>query len=280
MKKYQILFAAAALAGLLASCSEKDFSPATGNTAVEFVQIGEQSLTGEYCYIPVQQVAESSTSTVVSLEVIDCKATHLSGDIITLEADTDYIVTSYEIYANPQSANENSAFEIRFPGYTDYQDITLQVKLTGEHLGTIVEETVVFKGPERYEMSGLWSLDTWGQVLIEEDENDYNLFYVTIVNQFYASDLKDYGSSERAQTLTFPASRNINVLEIDPNVVLNDGIDEIMWCLSTGPGKLSPGSPVQFTFTDDNTFSATGFFFGTTGYSGWFGGTGAGARIE
>ena len=94
MKKYQILFAAAALAGLLASCSEKDFSPATGNTAVEFVQIGEQSLTGEYCYIPVQQVAESSTSTVVSLEVIDCKATHLSGDIITLEADTDYIVTS------------------------------------------------------------------------------------------------------------------------------------------------------------------------------------------
>lgn len=274
MKNIRYFLAAAALIGLLASCSEKDFTPATGNTAVEFVQIGEQSLTGEYCYIPVQQIAESNTSTLVSMEVLDCKVTHLSGDVLTLKEDTDYIVTRYEIYANPQSSEETSAFEIRFPDYANYQDITIQVRLTGENLGTLVEETVIFRGPERYEMSGTWSLDTFGTLIIEEDENDYNKFYVTVTNILYSE------SPGRSQTLTFPANRNINILEIDPNAVVNDGVDDMMWCLSTGPGTLSPGNPVQFTFTDDNTFSATGFFIGTTGYYGAVGGTGTGTRLE
>ena len=97
-------------------------------------------------------------------------------------------------------------------------------------------------------MSGLWSIDNYGQVLIEEDEEDYTKFYVSF-------------PLPTGQIFTFPATRSVNTLAMDPNYTIPADGFEFFICYADG-SSLSPGSPAEFEFADDNTFASSGFFIG------------------
>lgn len=269
MKNIKVLLVLAAVLFAFSSCTKRDFSVETGDTPVEFVT-DTVTMNGEYMYIPVHQLAASETYTQVTLEVLSCSGLHLSGDVLTLENDTDVIVTSSQINVAPlgEEGDGESSFEVRVPNYANLQKVEINVRLTGP--STNIETTIVLQGVERYNMSGLWNLDTWGRgpVYVTEDENDYNLFYVTFLSD---TDMRE-----------FPATRAVNTLTIDPNATFNhDGHDHFV-CLSTGPGTLTPGSPAIFTYTDDNTFTTTGIFIGYNegGYYGWVLGAGNGSRLQ
>lgn len=279
MKRIKILLIAAAALFALSSCYEKrEFTPATGSTPVEFVST-TVTLASEYTDIPVHQLTESDVYTQVSLEVLGCTALHLNGETITLEDDSDIIFASKELYVAPlgEEGDGSSSFEVRIPGYADYQRVDINVRLTGP--STDIETTITLQGVERYEMAGLWNLDSYGQVLIEEDEEDYTRFYVSV-------------PLATGQIFTYPATRAVNTLQIDPTYTIEgeDGYNYFMCYAADDASSLSPGSPVEFTFTDDNTFSSTGIFLGLenggkyyTGTSlvkGFITGAGTGTRVE
>ena len=268
MKNIKVLLLAAAVLLSFSSCTKRNFTVETGNTPVEFAAT-TITLDAEYIYIPVRQLAASDVYTPVTLEIVSCSALHLDGSSLTLENDSDVILTSSEINVAPlgEEGDGESSFEVRIPGYADYQNVQLSVKLTGPD--TNIETTITLQGVTRYNMSGLWNLDTWGQVLIEEDEEDYTKFYVSI-------------PLPSGQILTFPATRSVNNLSIDPNATFSDGGFDYFVCLSTAPGSLTPGSPAIFTFTSDNAFTTTGIFIGynSGGYRGWVLGAGNGSRAE
>ena len=269
MKNIKILLITAAALFALSSCYEKrEFTPETGNTPVDFVTT-TSSLTSEYSYIPVHQLADASNHTKVTIEVLGCTATHLDGSTLTLVDGSDIIFTSKELYVAPlgEEGDGESSFEVRLPGYADYQNVAISVKLTGPD--TNIETTITLQGVTRYNMSGLWNLDTWGQVLIEEDEEDYTKFYVSI-------------PLPSGQILTFPATRSVNNLSIDPNATFSDGGFDYFVCLSEAAGSLTPSSPAEFTFASDNAFTTTGIFIGynSGGYKGYVLGAGNGTRIE
>lgn len=169
MKNIRYFFAAAAFIGLLASCSEKDFTPATGNTPVELTVADTIPLITEYITIPVQQTAESQTATKAGIEILSCTALNTNGETITLAPDTGIIVTSSEIYVLPASEGE-SGFEIRIPGFSAYQSIDLSVRLIGDNLGTVTEKTIVAMAPTEIDMTGNWNIN--GSIFtITMDEN-------------------------------------------------------------------------------------------------------------
>ena len=276
MKNIKILLITAAALFALSSCYEKrEFTPETGNTPVDFVTT-TISLTSEYSYIPVHQLADASNHTKVTIEVLGCTATHLDGSTLTLVDGSDIIFTSKELYVAPlgEEGDGESSFEVRLPGYADYQNVAISVKLTGPD--TNIETTVTLQGVTRYNMSGLWSIDNYGQVLIEEDEEDYTKFYVSF-------------PLPTGQIFTFPATRSVNTLAMDPNYTIPAGGFEFFICYADG-SSLSPGSPAEFEFADDNTFASSGFFIGiesggsyylgTNTTSGAIRGAGTGTRIE
>lgn len=268
MKRIKILLIAAAALFALSSCYEKrEFTPATGSTPVEFVST-TVTLASEYTDIPVHQLAESDVYTQVSLEVLGCTALHLNGETLTLEDDSDIIFASKEIYVAPlgEEGDGSSSFEVRIPGYADYQRVDINVRLTGP--STDIETTITLQGVERYEMNGYWQLDTWGTLYITEDENDYTRFYVTLLS---ADDVRE-----------FPATRSVNILSIDQTATFEYGGHQYFVCLSEGAGSLTPSSPAQFTFTDDDTFTTTGIFIGYNegGYRGFVLGAGTGTRVQ
>lgn len=268
MKNIKILLITAAALFALSSCYEKrEFTPETGNTPVDFVTT-TISLTSEYSYIPVHQLADASNHTKVTIEVLGCTATHLDGSTLTLVDGSDIIFTSKELYVAPlgEEGDGESSFEVRLPGYADYQDVAISVKLTGPD--TNIETTVTLQGVTRYNMSGYWNLDTWGTLFITEDENDYTKFYVTLLS---ANDVRE-----------FPAVRSVNTLTIDQTATFNYGGFDYFVCLSEAAGSLTPSSPAEFTFSSDNAFTTTGIFIGynSGGYRGYVLGAGNGTRIE
>lgn len=266
MKNIKVLLVLAAVLFAFSSCTKRDFSVETGDTPVEFVT-DTVTMNGEYMYIPVHQLAASETYTQVTLEVLSCSGVHLSGDVLTLENDTDVIVTSSQINVAPlgEEGDGESSFEVRVPNYANLQKVELNVRLTGP--STSIETTIVLQGVERYNMGGLWNLDTWGTIYVTEDENDYNKFYVTFLSD---TDMRE-----------FPATRAVNTLTIDHTAIYSAD-HEYFVCLSTGPGSLTPGSPAIFTYTDDDTFTTTGIFIGYNegGYYGWVLGAGTGSRLQ
>lgn len=267
MKNIKVLLLAAAVLLSFSSCTKRNFTVETGNTPVEFAAT-TITLNAEYIYIPVHQLAASDVYTPVTLEIVSCSALHLDGSSLTLENDSDVILTSSELNVAPlgEEGDGESSFEVRIPGYADYQNVQLSVKLTGPD--TNIETTITLQGVTRYNMSGLWNLDTWGTLIITEDENDYTKFYVTFLSE---NDQRE-----------FPATRAVNNLTIDPNATFNYGGFDYFVCLSTAPGSLTPGSPAIFTFTSDNAFTTTGIFIGynSGGYRGWVLGAGNGSRAE
>ena len=267
MKNIKVLLLAAAVLLSFSSCTQRDFTVETGNTPVEFAAT-TITLDAEYIYIPVRQLAASDVYTPVTLEIVSCSALHLDGSSLTLENDSDVILTSSELNVAPlgEEGDGESSFEVRIPGYADYQNVQLSVKLTGPD--TNIETTITLQGVTRYNMSGLWNLDTWGTLIITGDENDDTKFYVTCLSE---NDQRE-----------FPATRAVNNLTIDPNATFNYGGFDYFVCLSTAPGSLTPGSPAIFTFTSDNAFTTTGIFIGynSGGYAGWVLGAGNGSRAE
>lgn len=267
MKNIKVLLLAAAVLLSFSSCTKRNFTVETGNTPVEFAAT-TITLDAEYIYIPVHQLAASDVYTPVTLEIVSCSALHLDGSSLTLENDSDVILTSSELNVAPlgEEGDGESSFEVRIPGYADYQNVQLSVKLTGPD--TNIETTITLQGVTRYNMSGLWNLDTWGTLIITEDENDYTKFYVTFLSE---NDQRE-----------FPATRAVNNLTIDPNATFSYGGFDYFVCLSTGPGTLTPGSPAIFTFTSDNAFTTTGIFIGYNagGYYGRVLGAGNGSRAE
>ena len=275
MKNIKVLLLAAAVLLSFSSCTKRDFTVETGNTPVEFAAT-TITLNAEYIYIPVRQLAPSDVYTPVTLEIVSCSALHLDGSSLTLENDSDIILTSSELNVAPlgEEGDGESSFEVRLPGYADYQNVAISVKLTGPD--TNIETTVTLQGVTRYNMSGLWSIDNYGQVLIEEDEEDYTKFYVSF-------------PLPTGQIFTFPATRSVNTLAMDPNYTIPADGFEFFICYADG-SSLSPGSPAEFEFADDNTFASSGFFIGiesggsyylgTNTTSGAICGAGTGTRIE
>ena len=269
MKNIKILIVAAAALFALSSCYEKrEFTPETGSTPVEFVST-TVPLQSEYTDIPVHQLAESSNYSEVTLEVLSCTDVHLSGETLTLEDGTDFIFTSKELYVVPigDEGAGSSSFEVRIPGYADYQRVDINVRLTGP--STDVETTVTLQGVTRYNMEGLWSWDSWGgNIAIYQDEEDYNLFHI------------DLGVG----TL-IPATRAVNVLRIDNTFEFTLQGYTCRFVLSEDGSNPTASSPVELTFSDDNNFTATGYYlaaYANGSLAGYFdrNGAGTGTRVQ
>lgn len=172
MNRIKILLAVTALVAFLASCSEKDFTPATGNTPVELAVADTITLTSEYIIIPVQQTEESQTATKVGIEILSCTALNLEDEIIALAPDTAFMVTYNEIYVMPASEGE-CGFEIRIPGYLDYQSIDFSLRLVGENLGTTIEKTVTAMAPTEIDMTGYWDIGGSEFTVSLDDNGNY-----------------------------------------------------------------------------------------------------------
>ena len=269
MKNIKVLLLAAAVLLSFSSCTKRNFTVETGNTPVEFAAT-TITLNAEYIYIPVHQLAASDVYTPVTLEIVSCSALHLDGSTITLENDSDVILTSSELNVAPlgEEGDGESSFEIRVPAYTDYQNVLIDVKLTGPD--TNIETTITLQGVTRYNMVGTWNWNTMGTVqIIENEEGDYSDFYIDLGVGFW-----------------IPAERKVNNLEIDNTFLFEWGSYLAHFVFFDGAaGTYNTNAPVVLSFTDDNNFTATGWLLHATDEAGsdlgyfQYAGEGVGVRV-
>lgn len=110
-----------ALFAALSSCKNDDFTPATGNTKVEFLHAETFDIEEQYFYLPVHQIESSNTATKVGIELISSTGTDINGNPYECVDDSTIIFTSKEIYVGPNSGDGSdscSYFEVRLPEYS------------------------------------------------------------------------------------------------------------------------------------------------------------------
>ena len=154
-----------AVLGFFASCSEKDFTPVTGNTNVEFVNpTTEVVLTGEYLYIPLQMVEQSAKAAKVTVEFTGGTFTTQEDVTAQILLDEHIIITTTELYigaydeeADGEGLPTNS-IEVRVPQYRDFKEVTLNFAITSNNVGQHATTTFVAKAPEKGAVAGQYEL--------------------------------------------------------------------------------------------------------------------------
>ncbi len=145
--KYIKLLSIIALLGVFASC-EKNFEPAIGNTAVEFVNTEVTvDLLGSYHYIPVQMVEQAALAAKATVNFTGGMVEFKNGtkrEVLEFTNDEegyanggDIIITSKTINVGAYDADVDgeglptNSFEVLIPAYKDIKNIELNFELTG-----------------------------------------------------------------------------------------------------------------------------------------------------
>ena len=187
MKYIKISLAVAALLTLFVSCTKRTFEPVLGDTKVQFVNTSmEISLTGQYHFVPIQMVEQSSTSALATVELVSAVATLTDGstrEIVEREkTDTvaaEIIFTSKEVYIGPYDSTTDGTglpynnLEFRLPNYRDYQSVTLEFKLVGNNLAENTSCVYTASKPQGVIIEGTYAVEDKEFVFIKETDTKY-----------------------------------------------------------------------------------------------------------
>lgn len=214
--KYSII-AIGALA-LLASCNKTDFTPATGDTPVQFAEAVQVfSIENQYFDIPVFQTEKSDKATQVNVKILSCSGAYTNGNAFNYVEDSTVIFTSKSLYVGPWNEQEDtdttfgsSSFEVRLPEYDAIDSLVLELQLEGEYLGSQTTATCIFRSVEQYNMVGTFYFNGDGQQTMRiaaapgTDPNAYNITFPTLITD--------------NNPAPFKATRSINKLMIETGV--------------------------------------------------------------
>ncbi|MBO7256614.1 MAG: hypothetical protein J6V04_04740 [Bacteroidales bacterium] len=263
MKYIKISLAVAALLTLFVSCTKRSFEPVLGDTKVQFVNTSmEISLTGQYHFVPIQMVEQSSTSALATVELVSAVATLPDGstrEIVEREkTDTvaaEIIFTSKEVYIGPYDSTVDGTglpynnLEFRLPYYRDYQSVALEFRLVGTNVAenstcTYVAEKasgVVIEGVYTF-TSNYWPESPTDVAFTKESDSKY--WFV------YATDNGDISAQRDGNTLIFSLTDYVdyNGLKLQMCQLLDDGY--------------YPDTPVQITFDNAGFVLDNGMFYG------------------
>lgn len=251
-----------ALFAALSSCKNDDFTPATGNTKVEFLHAETFDIEEQYFYLPVHQIESSNTATKVGIELISSTGTDINGNPYECVDDSTIIFTSKEIYVGPNSGDGSdscSYFEVRLPEYRAIDELSIDVQLIGDNLGTNTTMTYTFKSVEQYRMDGLFQI--YGEY-VDQDGNPQS-----VPSQIQISTTENpliYGISVTGESLQeFTAERFINRLVINTaNPFVNAAGEEWYMYLWDGSGIIGATSVELVFLNDDEFILPSGIFFG------------------
>lgn len=262
MKQISLLILTLSVLVLFSSCS-KDFTPATGNTSVEFLDAETFMIEGAYFDIPVHQTEKSSTASVARLEIVSCTGSYSNGKSINYVEDSTVIFTSKEIYVGPYNEEEDedgvfatAAFELKLPQYLSIDTLAIELRLVGDNVGTNSTMTYTFSAVEQYNMEGVFKI---GQGQIQITATDDPLVYHVSV------------AGEREDE--FLADRKINKLTISTEEYI--ATDGAAWSICAFDGEyLYPGTAVEFSFVSDDAFNIPSGIFAGYYKDGYYGFTG------
>lgn len=268
MKYIKISLAVAALLTLFVSCTKRTFEPVLGDTKVQFVNpTMELSLTGQYHFVPIQMVEQSTTSALATVVLKSAVATLPDGttrEIVEREkTDTvaaEIIFTSKEVYIGPYDSTTDGTglpynnLEFRLPYYRDYQSVTLEFELVGNNLAENTSCVYTASKPAGVVIEGSYSLqasihptDPQLVSVIKIDDNTYKFGYFDTQNG-------DVVCTKDGNTLTLSTDEYI---EYDGKKLYYRGCD----------GSSILDQAVSITFDGAGFVLDNGMFFGdiTTG---------------
>lgn len=269
MKRISIFVLTLSVLVLFSSCS-KDFTPATGNTKVEFVPAETFMIESQYFDIPVQQTEVSNTASVARVEIVSCTGKYSNGKDFNYVEDSTAFFTSNEIYVGPspdEGVLGTASFELKLPQYLSLDTLAIELRLVGDNVGANSTMTYTFSAVDQYNMVGIFQIGQ-GQIAITATD-DPLVYHISA-----AGEKED----------EFTATRQINKLTISTDsYTASNGST---WLICTYDGEyLYPGTAVEFNFISDDTFNIpSGAFIGyegTGGYSGFIALPGAqGTRVQ
>lgn len=277
--KYIIILASAM--GALLSCTERDFTPVTGNTPVEFVYSEQEvNLSGAYHYIPIQMTEQASTSSLATVELTGGSITLKDGSVQSIEEGTNIIITSKEIYigafdpeadidpitgtnvdtlGNPVLPSNN--IEVRIPSYNEYQNVTLEFKLVGDNLGARTTTKYIAEAPTELVIEGTYKID--GETFyVTADPSDESKYWIS----YFSANAQEYSAVRENNTLTVSNTDFVTV-----NAGEDYGEVDCIMCAFDGE-YLYPDEKVVLDFAEGSVTATNGIFLGfTTGGSSWAG---------
>lgn len=263
MKYIKISLAVAALLTLFVSCTKRTFEPVLGDTKVQFVNTTmELSLSGQYHFVPIQMVEQSTTSALATVVLKSAVATLPDGttrEIVEREkTDTvaaEIIFTSKEVYIGPYDSTTDGTglpynnLEFRLPYYRDYQAVTLEFELVGNNVegnstciytaekaqGVVIEGVYTFT-------SNNWPENPTDVAFTKESDSKY--WFV------YATENGDISAERDGNTLIFSLTDYVEYegLKLQLCQLLEDGY--------------YPSTPVQITFDNAGFVLDNGMFYG------------------
>lgn len=255
MKRISLFVLTLSVLVLFSSCT-KDFTPATGNTKVEFVPAETFMIESAYFDIPVQQTEVSSTASVARVEIVNCTGKYSNGKEFNYVVDSTAFFTSNEIYVGPspdEGVLGTASFELKLPQYLSIDTLAIELRLVGDNVGANSTMTYTFTAVEQYNMQGVFQIGE-GQMAITATD-DPLIYHISVT-----------GEKEDE----FIAERQINRLSISTDAyTASDGLE---WYICAYDGEyLYPGTAVEFTFTSNDTFNIpSGIFVGYQKDGGWY----------
>ncbi len=276
--KYIKLLIIVAILGVLSSCTERQFEPTLGDTKVEFVEAEMTAeLTGQYYYIPVRMVKQSSTGAKAVISYIDGKiemkdgtkkdAEEFTNDKYGYENGGDFIITSNEIFIGPYNEDEDgetgdptNSFEVRIPNYNKVKSMVLNFELVGNNVGdnstltyTIQASTDPLSG-----VTGTWS---WNS---ENSAGETAPLAFTISK----NPLSGAYTLKYADGIEFAATGDKNTLIVDLEgpkgieVGLGTPVDLIICAVEDGALDPSENSVLTYDEAKGKLTATNGMFFG------------------
>ncbi len=222
--KYIKLLAVVALLGVFASCSEKNFEPVTGNTAVEFVNTeATVDLLGEYHYIPVQMVEQSTTAAKATVRFTGGMVEFKEGtkrDVVEFTNDEqgyqnggDIIITSYTINVGAYDAEVDgdglptNSIEVMIPNYKNIKSIELNFELVGDNVGGNATTKYVAKVVSDV-LIGKWSM---GEIQFSITKQTGSSYSMKIPTSF--GDVVFVGTKSGSQFTVEPTGSTLDLTE-------------------------------------------------------------------
>ncbi|MBR5249897.1 MAG: hypothetical protein IKV28_04860 [Bacteroidales bacterium] len=165
MKQIKLSVLLVAVLAFFTSCQEKDFTPVTGNTQVEFVNpTTEVVLSGEYLYIPLQMIEQSNKAAKVKV-AFDGGTIVTNEDLeVTVFEDEHIIITSTELYIGAYDEDVDgeglptNSIEVRVPKFREYKSISLRFSIVSDNAGQYASTVFTANAPEKGEVAGQYEL--------------------------------------------------------------------------------------------------------------------------